>query len=113
MLLVLHVFPVGFIGNTLRDTQIWFVSADTLSHTIIFLPWMVIGWIYLNRSRIHGKKRVQYALRLFYAGVVLALFAEGIQYFLPYRSFSPVDALFSVAGVVLGGVVFLAKPGRD
>jgi len=86
--------------------------ADTLSHTIMFLPWMVIGWIYLNTRKIYGKKRVQYALRLFYAGVLLAVFAEGIQYFLPYRSFSPVDHLFSVAGVVLGGVVFFIKLRR-
>ena len=110
LLVVLHIFPVGFIGNTLRDTQIWVVGADTLSHTVVFLPWMVIGWVHLNASKVYGKKRVRDAVQLFLAGILLAVIAEGIQYFFPYRSFSFMDLAFSMAGVVLGGVVFFIKP---
>jgi glycopeptide antibiotics resistance protein len=88
--------------------------ADTLSHTVMFLPWMFIGWLHLNAAQIYGKKRVRYALRLFCAGVILAAFAEGMQYFFLYRSFSFMDLSFSVAGVVLGCVVFFVKPkGRS
>ena len=112
LMVVLHILPTGFIGSTLRDIHIWMFRADTLSHTVMFLPWMVIGWLHLNAAQIYGKKRVRYALQLFCAGVILAAFAEGMQYFFPYRSFSFMDLSFSVAGVVLGGVVFFVKPGR-
>lgn len=110
LLVIIHIFPVGFIGNTLRDTQIWAVSADTLSHTVVFLPWMVIGWVHLNATKVYGKKRLRDAVQLFFAGILLAVIAEGLQYFFPYRSFSPVDLSFSIAGVILGGVVFFVKP---
>ncbi len=35
-------------------------------------------------------------------GIIFAASAEGIQYWLPYRGFNPMDVLFNVMGVLIG-----------
>ncbi len=40
-------------------------------------------------------------------GIVLAAGSEGIQYWLPHRTFNPWDAVFNVLGVLLGAVLIL------
>jgi len=89
--------------------EIFFIRANYLVHMVIFLPWMLLVWLYLNAKNMYDKKRTKRAVQLFFVGVFLAAFAEVLQYWFPYRSFNPMDLLFNVSGVVLGALIFLIK----
>lgn len=39
-------------------------------------------------------------------GLVIALLIEGIQYYLPYRSFNMYDVIFNVVGLLTGYLLF-------
>ena len=73
---------------------------------------MVLVWLNLNKQKVSGRARLQKALLWFTAGVILAVFAEGIQFYLPHRSFNIMDVLANVTGVVLGSAVFVVKGNR-
>jgi len=88
------------------------LRADYLLHMAIFLPWMILIWLYLNKRNVTGSVRFKKALLWLTAGVVLAVFAEGIQFYLPHRSFNIMDVLANVTGVVLGSAVFVVKGNR-
>ena len=112
-ILTLHIIstPTGSNGVALSDTEIAKIRADYLLHTLVFLPWMVLVWLYLNSNNIRGRERRNRTIIWICAGVFLSVFAEGIQYWLPYRGFNVIDIAFNISGVLLGGVIFLYKPG--
>jgi len=104
--------PIGSgTGVALNELEIGSVRADYLLHTVVFLPWMILVWLYLNAKNISGRQRFNHAIRWFYAGLFLAVFSEGIQYWLPYRAFNPLDLIFNVSGVVVGTVIFVWSKG--
>ena len=100
---------MGASGIALSSTEIASFRTDYLLHTAVFLPWMFLVWLYLNEKNVFGRLRFSHAIRWLCAGLLLAVFAEGIQYFLPYRAFNIMDVYFNLFGVVLGSVVFLWK----
>ena len=107
--------PTGGANNNglaLSSRQILFIRADYLLHLLLFVPLMILVWLYLNKERITGVTRFNHALLWFVAGVLFALLAEGMHYLLPYRSFNPVDLVLNVTGVVLGTFIFLWDPKR-
>ena len=95
VLALLHVMPLGG-GDLSRITFCWF-RADYLLHTLVFLPWLPLCALLIPGWR-------SWSLRLL-VGVALALGLEALQSPLSYRSFNPMDALFNVSGVLLGGLV--------
>ncbi len=111
IVLALHIIPTGtpvapdrfYIGE---------LRADYFLHTAIFLPYMVLVWLHLNKRNVTGSIRFKKALLWFTAGVVLAVCAEGLQYYLPHRSFNILDVFANVTGVVLGAAVFVVKGKR-
>ena len=40
-------------------------------------------------------------------GIILAVGAEGLHYWIPYRNFNPMDALFNALGVMIGAVILV------
>jgi len=106
----LHTVPTGFSGIALNRMEIWNIQVDHITHMLIFLPWMFIVWLHLNAKRIYGNLRFRYALLFFIAGLLLAVIAEIIQYWFPYRSFNPVDMIFNVTGVLIGSIIFIFNP---
>ena len=115
MVLLLHNVPSSMSdGNSLAlsSRQIIYMRADYLLHLLIFMSLMILVWLYLNKENITGSTRLNYALLWFAAVTLFAAFAEGIHYFLPYRSFNPVDLLLNVTGVILGSFIFLWQPRR-
>ena len=111
LILALHIVPTGFSGIALNELEVVIFRADYLLHTAVFLPWMILIWLYLNEKNIVGSTRLKYAILWLCTGVFLAVFAEGIQYWIPYRGFNVMDIVYNVLGVFLGCVIFLYKPG--
>jgi VanZ family protein len=63
----------------------------------MFLPWAIF-------SKSLSKKIWIWLL----LGILIAMLAEGIQYFIPYRAFNVNDALANTIGVILGFIIFAA-----
>ena len=82
------------------------VRGSDLVHLFVFLPWGFIGFLYLwRRSQGYWTR----ALLWIVFGFVLGVTAEGIQYWIAYRSFNLSDMGFNIAGVLVGSSVFVLR----
>lgn len=104
---LLHIIPTG--RASLNKIEILSFRADYLLHTAVLLPWMILVWLHINKEEVTGSLLKQIIL-WFIAGLLLATFSEGIQYWLPYRSFNVMDVIFNVSGVALGALIFIWTP---
>jgi hypothetical protein len=112
IIFILHVIPLGDGGTDRFDLGP--LRADYLLHTLIFLPWMFFvvsaksQAVSAERQAQGGKRRAVSKKRIFLGwmglGIALAVGVEGLQYWLDYRAFNPLDAAFNVLGVVGGGI---------
>ena len=108
LVLVLHLIPTtGSDGTALSSRTIIFFRADYLLHLLIFIPFMVLVWLHLDREQVTGAARFNYALLWLVAGSIYAALLEGLHLLVPYRTFNPVDLVLNVAGVVTGSLIFL------
>lgn len=112
-MLILHLIPTS-TGNgvALNSRVILFVCADYLLHLVMFVPLMILVWLYLNKENITGVTRFNHALLWLVAGILFAAFLEAIHFLLPHRSFNPVDLILNVVGIMLGALIFLWDPKR-
>lgn len=95
VVLLLNTLPLE-LATQINDTVWGEFRLDYLTHALIFLPWIFFQFWF---RRI--KKRSWFLL-----GFVLALLIEGIQYYLPYRSFNMYDVLFNVVGLIMSYLLF-------
>ena len=99
-LLLLAILPINGVSSPLNHTFIVKIRLDYLFHSLVFIPWMLIisfAFSYGNRS-----KKISYIPIWLFYGLLAAFITEGIQYFLPYRSFNINDLLANLIGVILG-----------
>ncbi len=82
------------------------LRASDLVHVFVFLPWGFIGFMYLWRR---PKGYWTRAFLWIVIGIVLGVAAEGIQYWIAYRSFNLSDMGFNIAGVLLGSSVLFLR----
>jgi VanZ family protein len=106
-ILLLVCLPINgkdqFFGH-LNDTYIINIRLDYISHFVLFIPWVTIGYV------AFGKESAFLNFDAYELSGLLAFAAcsEYIQYYLPYRTFNINDLLANVFGVLLG--ILLAKP---
>ena len=108
-LLLLAILPINGVSSPLNHTFIVNIRLDYLFHSLVFIPWMLlISFAYRNGNRY--KKLSSIPIWLLY-GLLVAIITEGIQYFLPYRSFNINDLIANILGVVIGTFLlpFLSK----
>jgi VanZ family protein len=106
LIVVLAVLPINGTDSILNNQYILNIRLDYLVHFVIFIPWMMLIWLF------KGLRFDRTPLRVFgwiLAGIALGVATEYIQYFLPYRSFNINDLLANVMGVIFGGVFFFFK----
>jgi hypothetical protein len=115
LIVCLHLLPAG--GGALNRTAVGPVRADYLLHVLLFMPWMGLlclrvspraGWRLERAVPGFGKALMWMAL-----GMGLAIAAEGVHYWLPDRSFNPLDGLSNAAGVLLGTTLLLLPPTQN
>ncbi len=104
LIITLHLIPLG--GAALNTTRLGTFRLDYLLHTALFIPWMFLFYIKPGSGRIPEIRPVRPLpfLGWLALGLVLAGAAEGIQYWIYYRGFNPMDGMFNMLGVVLGAV---------
>jgi len=115
LVIILHLIPTPG-GLEMSSAGVGFIRMDYLLHVLVFLPWMFLmgsvksqgpGGLFPtpdNRQQITDK-RIRFFLVWMLIGIALAIGAEGIQYWLPHRTYNPWDAVFNALGVVIGAVL--------
>lgn len=92
----LAVLPINGTDSTINTTYVAEkIRLDYFIHGCILVPWMLL---------LIGSEQVSFWSWLFY-GIGLATLTEGIQYLLPYRTFSLVDLLSNVIGLFAGVLI--------
>lgn len=98
VLLLLGLLPIN-AASALNDIYVINLRGDYFLHVFIFVPWML-----LNINKYHK------ILIWLVTGLFLACCLEGLQYFLPYRSFNVNDLIFNCVGILIGwGLLLMAK----
>jgi len=131
LVIILHLIPTP--GRLeISSAEVGFIRMDYLLHVLVFLPWMfLVGSVRSQglrdmmqgtRTREQGPgalfptpdnrqqatdNRIRFFLVWMAIGIALAIGAEGIQYWLPHRTYNPWDAVFNALGVVIGAVLIL------
>ena len=106
VVIVLNVIPLGGFG-VLNRTDIGPFRADHLLHAIVFLPWMFLLFFVPQGGERVG--RIWMWLGWLGLGVIIAVGVEVMQLWVPHRAFSPMDGVFGVVGVVVGGGLVLLR----
>ncbi len=104
---VLSVVPFSSQGVSFNSIHVLSLRLDYLLHALVFIP-LVPLW------RVSRPDTPLWLV--FFLSLGLAAAAEGIHYFVPYRSYNINDLLGNMTGVVLGmGIVYLLNrvaPGK-
>lgn len=100
--LALSMLPINGTDSTLNKTYVhlWSeIRLDYLLHGILLVPFMSLRVCYpeLKQNKV-GIWIV--------GGFGLAWFAEGVQYFLPYRTYNVIDLLANTLGMGVGIVLW-------
>jgi len=92
LILILVILPLNSTGYIIHDTYVVEIRLDYLLHSLLFIP-----WVFLFKKAANTNIILTIIL-----GWVFGCFAEGLQYFLPYRAFNINDLLANLIGVVIG-----------
>ena len=99
-LILIAVLPINSTTNTtLTDVHVISIRLDHLLHATLFVPWAFLYMVTFRPVKWDEK------LMLVVYGLLMASAAEGVQYFLTYRSYNINDMIANWMGVVLGLVV--------
>ena len=115
LVIILHLVPTS--DYSLSSFTVGPFRGDYLLHLVCFLPWMFLLYIRFPKWKTAGK-RLSWSMEksksgfwkgLSWAclGIIFAIGAETIHFWLPHRDFNPMDALFNIAGVAVGAGLFL------
>lgn len=95
-LFAVSMLPINGKDSVINNTYVLSeIRLDYFMHSILLIPWMLLRLFYAKTS---PKELIQW----FLIGIVLAILAEGVQYFLPYRTYNVIDLVANLLGVFLG-----------
>jgi len=103
ILLVINVIPLGNDINKIIHKPVFKFRLDYLIHFISFLIFIPLCFIDIKRGGpIFSKKTVLKYLLIVGGSAILF---ECIQYFLPYRTFNPMDLISNLTGAIIGTII--------
>ena len=104
ILVLLAVLPINSMSKTnINDIYVVRIRFDYLLHSVVFIPFAML---YFKAVKPIALNNIWFIAG---AGILLATFTEGIQYFLTYRSYNINDLLANYLGVLLGMGALLVK----
>jgi VanZ family protein len=98
LVVLLSVVPFSTPGTAFNDIHVLSLRLDYLLHLLVFIP---VVPLWLHSWPAHP------AWLVVALGLGLAAAAEGIHYFVPYRSYNVNDLLGNIMGVLLGAALML------
>jgi len=103
ILLVINVIPLGNDINKIIHKPVFKFRLDYLLHFISFLIFIPVHFIDIKRGGTFFSKKPVLKYLLIVGGS--AILFECIQYFLPYRTFNPMDLLSNLTGAIIGTII--------
>jgi len=110
----LLVIAMNFISlnpkeSPLNDTFVLSFRLDYIVHFLVFFLWAS-----LTRAayRPHFSQNFSRAVLWVAAGLLLAVVSEGLQLFIPYRSFNINDIVANTIAVLIGSLLFIYYPNK-
>ena len=104
LVFLLAVLPINNKDDLINQIYILNIRLDHIIHFLIFFNWMILISLF-SIKKTPGSIKFQ-IVRWFFWGLLLALSSEGIQYFLNYRSFTFIDLLSNISGLLMGWLFF-------
>jgi len=99
-LFAVSMLPINGKDSVINNTYVLSeIRLDYFMHSILLLPWMLLRLFYAKTS-------LKEAIQWFFMGILLAILAEGVQYFLPYRTYNVIDLVANLLGVFLGAMLW-------
>lgn len=96
----LVLLPINNNTSKINHTYIFKLRFDYTLHALLFLPWILFK----------QNKSVNYHTFTWISiGLLFAVVAEGVQYFVPYRAFNVNDLIANCIGILLSSL-FLYLP---
>ena len=104
ILLVINVIPLGNDLNTvIHKPSVFKFRLDYLIHFCSFLIFIPLYFIDIKRGGpFFSKKPVLKYILIVGSSAILF---ESIQYFLPYRTFNPIDLISNLTGAIIGTII--------
>jgi VanZ family protein len=106
LIILLSVMPVNSHATsaTLNGTHIFRLRLDYLLHAALYIPWVILIWLFTRFSFRSGwlKALTYLAFCLFFAALM-----EYLQLFVPSRTFNYLDLSSNITGVTLGFLLLL------
>ncbi len=103
ILLVINVIPLGNDINKIIHKTVFKFRLDYLIHFCSFLIFIPSYFIEVRRGGpIFSKKPVLKYILIVGSSAILF---ECIQYFLPYRTFNPMDLVSNLIGAIIGIII--------
>lgn len=103
ILLVINVIPLGNDINKIVHKLIFKFRLDYLVHFCSFLIFIPLCFIDIKRGGpFFSKKPVLKYMLIVGSSAILF---ESIQYFLPYRTFNPIDLISNLTGAIIGTII--------
>ena len=104
ILLLINVIPLGNNLNTvIHKPSVFKFRLDYLIHCCSFLIFIPLYFIEVKRGGpIFSKKPVLKYILIVGSSAILF---ESIQYFLPYRTFNPMDLISNLNGAIIGTII--------
>jgi VanZ family protein len=103
ILLVINVIPLGNDINKIVHKLIFKFRLDYLVHFCSFLIFIPLCFIDIKRGDSFFSKKPILKYLLIVGGS--AILIECIQYFLPYRTFNPMDLISNLTGAIIGTII--------
>jgi len=98
-LLIFNVIP-NFTPESLQMEETSPIRTDYIQH---FLSFLVLSLLYfLSGKKTFLNRIFQSNWLILVAGITFAALVEGLQFYIPGRSFNPVDMILNVAGLLSG-----------
>jgi len=99
----MNVIPLGNDINKIIHKPVFKFRLDYLIHFISFLIFIPLCVIDIKRGGpIFSQKPVLKYLLIVGSSAILS---ECIQYFLPYRTFNPMDLISNLTGAIIGTII--------
>ena len=106
---LLTLLPINGESSSLNNTYIVNIRLDYFLHTLVFLPFLLLATFSFSGNS-QRKRTINKILSLIILGLIFAIITEGIQFYLPYRTFNINDLIANTLGVILGfPIIFLIK----
>ncbi len=97
VILILTLIP----SHRIPESPDWHISFDKLAHSLMF---MALGLLLLIKSGIRHQRRL---IQVFLLLAAYGLLLETLQLLVPSRSFSWLDVIANIVGIISGNFIYL------